>query len=178
MQAFEDIASSHPDSKLTSATLMNATVSQLQYLSTRLAQESASSIHRSTMFKFQSRWKHIKSGLTCLVCLAAVPQHTTCCHALCETCLQIFGDLNDTYDLKDCLLCGRHINLCVRVRPSTAGQSVLCIDGGGVRGIIPLWMLISIQKHLDLSIPVQELFTMAFGTSVGTYLFLNICLGC
>ncbi|CAG9939340.1 unnamed protein product [Clonostachys rosea f. rosea IK726] len=57
--------------------------------------------------------------------------------------------------------------MMIRIRPPSAGESILCIDGGGVRGIIPLMMLIGVQESLDLPIPVQELFTMAYGTSVG-----------
>ncbi|KNB18380.1 hypothetical protein FOXG_16053 [Fusarium oxysporum f. sp. lycopersici 4287] len=57
--------------------------------------------------------------------------------------------------------------LVVRIRPPTAGHSILCIDGGGVRGIIPPAILGQVQQQLDLPIPVQEFFTLAYGVSAG-----------
>ncbi|RSL59213.1 hypothetical protein CEP51_013959 [Fusarium floridanum] len=61
-----------------------------------------------------------------------------------------------------------------RVRPPTAGHSILCIDGGGVRGILPPAILAQIQNRLDLPIPIQELFTLAYGVSAGALIVLAL----
>ncbi|KAH7207411.1 hypothetical protein DER44DRAFT_867384 [Fusarium oxysporum] len=63
--------------------------------------------------------------------------------------------------------------LMVRIRPPTAGHSILCIDGGGVRGIIPPAILGQVQQQLDLPIPIQEFFTMAYGVSAVLAMFAN-----
>ncbi|RKK85892.1 hypothetical protein BFJ68_g15415 [Fusarium oxysporum] len=62
--------------------------------------------------------------------------------------------------------------LVVRIRPPTAGHSILCIDGGGVRGIIPPAILGQVQQQLDLPIPIQEFFTLAYGVSAGALIVL------
>ncbi|KAI8417489.1 hypothetical protein FOFC_00044, partial [Fusarium oxysporum] len=62
--------------------------------------------------------------------------------------------------------------LIVRIRPPTAGHSILCVDGGGVRGIIPPAILAQVQQQLDLPIPIQEFFTLAYGVSAGALIVL------
>ena len=57
--------------------------------------------------------------------------------------------------------------ITVKVKPDNAGVIALCIDGGGVRGIIPLQFLQVLQDRIGLPIPVQENFDLAFGTSSG-----------
>ncbi|EGU73288.1 hypothetical protein FOXB_16202 [Fusarium oxysporum f. sp. conglutinans Fo5176] len=63
--------------------------------------------------------------------------------------------------------------LIVRIRPPTAGHSILCVDGGGVRGIIPPAILAQVQQQLDLPIPIQEFFTLAYGVSAVLAMFAN-----
>lgn len=55
----------------------------------------------------------------------------------------------------------------IRVHPLTAGVGVLCIDGGGARGIVPLKLMKRIQDRIGLPIPLQTLFKVAFGVSSG-----------
>jgi hypothetical protein len=69
--------------------------------------------------------------------------------------------------MEKCVLCAKDAALYVRVRPPTAGNSILCIDGGGARGIIPIAALCMIEEALDLDIPVQEFFTHVYGSSAG-----------
>jgi patatin-like phospholipase/acyl hydrolase len=57
--------------------------------------------------------------------------------------------------------------LKVKVHPPTAGVGVLCIDGGGARGVIPLKLMKRIQDRIGLSIPFQRFFKVAFGISSG-----------
>jgi patatin-like phospholipase/acyl hydrolase len=57
--------------------------------------------------------------------------------------------------------------LTMKVHPPTAGVGVLCIDGGGTRGVVPLKLMKRIQDRIGLSIPFQKFFKVAFGTSSG-----------
>lgn len=124
------------------------------------------------MARFRDTWAEMSSQDTCLVCLMRSPQHKASCgHKFCETCVQIFGYFDEhdpfLFHIDDCPLCTKDAALVVRIRPPTAGQTILCIEGGGVCGIIPLINLMLIQEALELEIPIQEFFTLAYGTSAG-----------
>ena len=43
-------------------------------------------------------------------------------------------------------------------------KRILSIDGGGIRGVLPLALLIEIEKRRG---PVADLFDMVAGTSIG-----------
>lgn len=45
--------------------------------------------------------------------------------------------------------------------------TVLAIDGGGVRGVIPLEFMILLQEHLGSQCALQDLIDLAIGTSSG-----------
>lgn len=147
-------------------------LAHLEILTSGLSVGSASELHEHTLRRFDQTWQVVFCDVSCLICLSRVPQYKLPCgHSICEPCVLIFGHscLADpwltTFEL--CPLCQNKAEFSVRVRPPTAGNSVLCIDGGGIRGIVPLMTLVSIQGHLDLPIPVQELFSFCYGTSVG-----------
>ena len=55
----------------------------------------------------------------------------------------------------------------VRIHPPTAGAGVLCIDGGGARGVVPLKIMERIQDRIGLPMPFQKFFKAAFGVSSG-----------
>ena len=57
----------------------------------------------------------------------------------------------------------------MKMYPLTSGAGVLCIDGGGVRGILPLGLMKRIQDRIGLPIPFQKFFKVAFGISSGQY---------
>ncbi|OAQ60196.1 patatin-like phospholipase [Pochonia chlamydosporia 170] len=143
-----------------------------QFFQRLVFEKSAVKVHLSTLQKHSERWADIRSNKTCLACLAKHPQYKSLCgHWLCENCLLIFGksDKSDPWllVLEDCILCGKDAALYVKVRPPTAGHSILCIDGGGGRGIIPITILCMIEEALDLDIPIQEFFTHVYGSSAG-----------
>jgi patatin-like phospholipase/acyl hydrolase len=52
------------------------------------------------------------------------------------------------------------------VQPQTASPSVLSIDGGGVRGVIPLEFLMLVEEHLH-PCKIQNVIDLAIGTSSG-----------
>ena len=54
-----------------------------------------------------------------------------------------------------------------RIKPPTAGSRILSIDGGGIRGVVPLEFLHLLQGILGPSLSLLDLFDQAFGTSSG-----------
>ena len=117
------------------------------------------------------QWSRLRSNRTCLSCLRRPPEHTlTCGHALCDVCVQLFGSIRPSvghqYRVQDCPLCGGG-SLVVALKTPTAGIRVLAIDGGGIRGVIPLEFLSKLQNIIGPECAVQDLFDLAFGTSSG-----------
>lgn len=90
------------------------------------------------------RWNELKSNKTCFCCLRRKPEQVfTCGHTICDVCVEIFG--NDVLEYKYCyivicMLC-QNGNLVAKLKLPTASVRILNIDGGGVRGVIPLEFL-------------------------------------
>jgi hypothetical protein len=55
----------------------------------------------------------------------------------------------------------------IRLQPPTAGGRVLSLDGGGVKGIIELEILQQLSGLVGGDLPVDRLFDMIVGTSIG-----------
>lgn len=147
-----------------------------QYLNTitSKAQPSSASFHSQVIQPFTDRWNRIHSELTCLCCIRRTPQYRLPCgHFLCETCIRIFGRTLPsqpwTYRIDSCFLCRRKWGkeITVAVKPPTSGVSILSIDGGGTRAIIPLTVLKRIQARIDLPIPIQKFFKVVGAVSSG-----------
>jgi hypothetical protein len=151
----------------------DSVLAELELLFVQLVSgQSAKSIHETVLARYAVKWRGIKSSQSCFTCFASAPEHyMTCGHAICDSCVQVFGhsEASDPwlFRLHRCKLCLDVIELAIRVRPPTAGHGILCIDGGGIGGIIPSTILELLQDRLDLPIPVQEHFSMAYGVSVG-----------
>ena len=133
-------------------------------------------IHRRNLKRLEGRWRNIQSSTTCLCCLRRRPQYgLTCGHIVCENCVKIFGEcsVNDPwiYKVRSCFVCGveTHEEVVIKIHPPTAGVGVLCIDGGGTRGVLPLKFLQRIQDRIGLRIPPQKFFKVVFGTSSGRF---------
>jgi hypothetical protein len=146
--------------------------------------ESATEIHRSNLTCFEDRWRDIQSSSTCLCCLRRRPQYCLPCgHCICENCITVFGDCCEDdpwiFKVHHCLLCGQKMpnDITVKVHPPTAGVGVLCIDGGGTRGIVPLMLMKRIQDRIGLPIPFQRFIKVAFGVSIGKLLDLRSKIG-
>lgn len=54
------------------------------------------------------------------------------------------------------------------VLPPTISPSVLAVDGGGVRGVIPLEFLLLVREHLS-PCTIQEVVDLGLGTSSGRH---------
>lgn len=89
---------------------------------------------------------------------------------MCDRCAQVFGDpvtgTEYQFNFRGCLCCLYQRPLTVDVLPPTMSPSVLALDGGGVRGVIPLEFLLLVQEHLR-PCTIQEVIDLALGTSSG-----------
>lgn len=117
------------------------------------------------------RYSALKSNRICLYCLVQAAQHfPPCAHVLCDLCAQKFGNVSvDTeyqFTLDQCLLCCERISMIIDVLPPTMDPSILAIDGGGVRGVIPIEFLILIQEYLG-ECRLQDVFDLDVSTSSG-----------
>ena len=132
-------------------------------------------IHYNNLKRFKLRWKRVRSDDLCFACLRRTPENNwPCGHAVCENCVRVFGqeDENDrwAFGVQRCFLCDMALReVTVKLKPDTAGVNVLTIDGGGIKGVVPLLFLQTLQDRLGLPIPVQDHFEIAFGTSSGRW---------
>jgi hypothetical protein len=138
---------------------------------TRLSDISSATWHRRKISAFKRNWLTIRSSKTCFVCIRGRPQYRLPCgHIICDNCVRRYGDKSDlwAFDIHHCFLCGLETSGAnIKVRPPTATARLLSIDGGGVRGIIPLIVLQALEERIGLPYPVQGNFDFVFGTSAG-----------
>ena len=130
-------------------------------------------MHQNTMNRHNEKWLNIEgSNDTCLVCLRRRPEYSLPCnHTLCLNCVKDFGNQclqnPDRFAVRNCFLCGSVCDLVVLDRPPTAGVGLLCLDGGGVRGVVQTEILRVLEERIGLPIPIQEHFQLAAGVSAG-----------
>ena len=134
--------------------------------------ETSAQLHTSNIKSLDIHWIQLRSHQTCLFCLRRRPEHVLSCeHAICDTCVVVFGTplrgKDAHFTINACILCQTKGKLLAKLKPPTAGARVLSIDGGGVRGVVPLEFLTLLQGVLDPELQVQDLFEQAFGTSSG-----------
>lgn len=118
------------------------------YFQQLIAGREAASIHAGNLARFQQRWPGIVGNSTCFCCLRRRPQYLLPCgHCICENCLIVFVDRNKddswTFEVRNCLLCGHSLlnPIAIKVHPPTAGAGIVCINGGGARGISALVLM-------------------------------------
>ncbi|KAJ5600708.1 hypothetical protein N7450_001775 [Penicillium hetheringtonii] len=138
-----------------------------------------SAIMRRTQIESQSgKLCRLRTNLICLFCLLNAAQYILACgHAMCDRCAQVFGDpvagTEYQFNFRGCLCCLYQRPLTVDVLLPTMSLSVLALDGGGVRGVIPLEFLLLVQEHLCLC-TIQEVIDLALGTSSGGLIALGL----
>ena len=91
---------------------------------------------------------------------------------LCEDDIRRFGrtTCENTYVVDSCFLCSERVDAKFRFKPKTKSLNVLTIDGGGVKGIIPLQGLQLLELMLEPLLPgfpIQDHFRVLVGTSSG-----------
>ena len=124
--------------------------------------------HRHTLKMFRDQHLTFMSQNTCFSCLMRRPKtRLTCGHWICQPCFRAFGN-RQKGQLSHCLLCGQDTtDIKQRLKPPTATVRIMCIDGGGARGGIPLKFIQDLQERVGLPCPVQNHFDILFGTSSG-----------
>jgi hypothetical protein len=128
-------------------------------------------MHREKTASLDIDWVQMKSNETCFGCLRRMPEITLSCgHAICEVCVRNIGDETSTFDsqyrIDACTLC-RTGKLLLGLKPLTAGLRLLSMDGGGTLGVIAIGFMDVLQSILGNIWRIQDLFDVAYGTSVG-----------
>ena len=130
-------------------------------------------IHKEKTASLDIDWMQMKSNETCFCCIRRNPEETVSCgHAICEVCVRNLGDetsaFESQYRIDACMLCHTG-KLLVGLRPLTVGLRLLSIDGGGTLGVIVVGFMDVLQNILGSIWRIQDLFDVAYGTSVGVF---------
>ncbi|KAL4927720.1 patatin-like phospholipase family protein [Aspergillus undulatus] len=141
--------------------------------------QTAVEFRKESLLQLSHDLGRIQSHTVCLYCLVNSAQHCqNCHHAICDNCAQIFGepasDAEYQFTISMCIVCLSRENLVINVLPPTMNPSVLAVDGGGVRGVIPLEYLILIQENLGPECKLRELVDLTVGTSSGGLITLGL----
>ncbi|EXK83413.1 hypothetical protein FOQG_12275 [Fusarium oxysporum f. sp. raphani 54005] len=131
-------------------------------------------IHIENLGRHRFHWQDVYSNSVCLACLRRMPIYDLPCgHVICGNCVRVFGERTKKepylFLIRRCFLCQAVMpkDLCIRMHPPTAGAGIICIDGGGIRGIMPLQIIKRIRDRINLPIPFQRFIKVAFGISSG-----------
>ncbi|KAF8241567.1 hypothetical protein K440DRAFT_569550 [Wilcoxina mikolae CBS 423.85] len=125
------------------------------------------------------------SHRTCLGCLFSTPSRVLPCgHLICDDCVYDFSENNggdkdgESLTIRDCPLCGGRDTLgkpwTLKQEPRQAAPRVLSLDGGGVRSIVQLKILATLEKIIGLGLPIREFFDLIVGTSAGGIVALGL----
>lgn len=125
--------------------------------------------------EFGIHWPHLHMSTTCCFCLCRSVEHMMPCrHAICDTCVAIFGTINCSaeyhMDLSQCPMCRKSFQFTVRQLPPTKGPVIMTLDGGGVRAMITLGLLRALERRLGSVIKIHQIANFFSGTSVGMLL--------
>ncbi|KAI0205198.1 hypothetical protein F4808DRAFT_473273 [Astrocystis sublimbata] len=166
--------------------MIRASLVQVQSSSLRLAQEFpdrteleiAALLHQERLNELYSNNLGSPSSFvsysSCLCCLRELPECALPCgHVLCLPCVEIYGyrTSRTTIEIHRCPLHVRDVIATppwvIVTKPRYAGVRTLCLDGGGIRGIIQLHVLREIEKILGSDLPVQLFFDLIVGADFG-----------
>jgi hypothetical protein len=144
--------------------------------------------HQEVLSNEKDFWKSAISHVTCFICLVHHPDNVLPCgHAICENCIKRFGIQDEdeiaVFQLPKCPLCQRDLIFQrapweIQLKPENSGVRVLCLDGGGIRGVISCKILELLEDEIGLGIPIHEFFDLIVGTSTGENHFLNCLRNC
>ncbi|KAI0805870.1 FabD/lysophospholipase-like protein [Xylaria sp. FL0064] len=166
--------------------LIRASLIQVQSASFRLAREFpdrseleiAALLHQDHLNELYSYNlgfpMNFISYSSCLCCLRELPECALPCgHVLCLPCVEIYGHRTSktTIEINRCPIHVRDVIASppwvVVTKPRFAGTRTLCLDGGGIRGIIQLHVLRELEKILGPDLPIQLFFDLIVGTDFG-----------
>nr|XP_001393324.2 hypothetical protein ANI_1_2628074 [Aspergillus niger CBS 513.88] len=136
-------------------------------------------LHVQHLTEWRAIFERLHSNRTCLGCLLCRPQHPLPCgHALCDRCIERYGRpaprRESAFVVETCPLCQAPCVTSVVLLPPTAAVRALAVDGGGVRGVIPIRILLGLQLILGPKCSLPGLIDVAFGTSAGGLIILDI----
>lgn len=151
----------------------------------RTDSQIASILHRERISSFYStlgNQSNFISHSACFSCLRELPDCVLPCgHILCLSCVQTYGHTTSrtTVEVRRCPLHVRDILAkppwVIMTKPPCAGVRVLCLDSGGINGIVELKVLQAIEKILGPKLPIRLFFDLIVGTSAGG--IIALCLG-
>lgn len=132
-------------------------------------------MHQEKIDSLDIFWLQLKSNNTCLCCLRRKSKNTLFCeHALCDVCVRIYEDemfiMKCQYHIDTCLLC-HFENRIVRLKSFSVDDRIISIDEEDTRNVIFLEKLIIIQDIMRSKLKLQDLFDIAFDTSVNKLSF-------
>ncbi|KAK6071894.1 hypothetical protein SCUP515_07678 [Seiridium cupressi] len=173
--------------------LIRQSLIQLQSSAFRLSQEFpdmpelqvAALLHRE---RLNEQYSNILGAATdfvsysaCLCCLRELPECALPCgHVLCLGCVQIYGTRTSrtTIEISRCPLHVRDIIASppwvITTKPTHAGTRTLCLDGGGIRGIVQLVVLREMEKILGPELPLQLFFDLIVGSNTGGIIAIGL----
>ncbi|KAF6832216.1 hypothetical protein CPLU01_06315 [Colletotrichum plurivorum] len=161
---------------------------QLYKLSHSLQEQSenqiAARLHREQLTDFYRSLGNVTdfvSHSTCFSCLRELPEHPLPCgHVLCLPCIEAYGikTSGTSIEVDQCPLHPgqplREPPWTISIKPPHAGVRVLCLDGGGVRGIVELYVLKAIERVLGDGLRIQDFLDLIVGTSTGGIIALGL----
>ena len=143
-------------------------------------------LHHGNINSFYQRLggaQKFMSHSSCFCCLRELAEHPLPCgHVLCTPCVKGYGTPQPgtpgTYTIVACPLHETDTLFEtpweVYFKPPLAGVRVLSLDGGGIRGIVILQVLSSLEEEFGHRIAIQEFFDLIVGTSTGGILALAL----
>ena len=125
--------------------------------------ETAVQRHCNNLKENYRYWTPLKSYKTCFFYIRRLPETTLSCeHAICEKCVITFRSLRGVrkacYKVPQYILYLAKGKTRVRIKLLIAGVRILSIDGGGVRGVVPLEFLSLLQLEVGNEILLETLF--------------------
>jgi hypothetical protein len=116
-------------------------------------------------------WASLKTMTVCLWCLQGRPEHAmTCGHASCGSCVAAFASPTSRpyiFYVHKCPLCLRRAGCWFRNKPPTAAPCLLSLDGGGIKIVVAIRLMIKLQSGLGPHERLQDYFDIVVGTSAG-----------
>lgn len=110
---------------------------------------------------------------TCVCCLMKKPEHPLPCgHILCDDCVRDYGTVDDDIvQIQSCPLHHKKVHWsppAVVSRPSAgAGLRVLCLENGGIRGVLQLEILAAIDSQLGEHFTIWDCLDLTVGSGTG-----------
>jgi predicted acylesterase/phospholipase RssA len=155
--------------------------------------QAAAEIHRDDVMAWfyrhvslDGRAAQYNSHSVCLCCLLRPPEHPLPCgHVLCTHCISVYGHSRPgsrtEIEIEYCPLEVQSVRTFhpwrVHLKPDAAGVRILTLDGGGIRGIIELVYLQTLEQALNRRngrLRVQSFFDLVIGTSTGGLIALGM----